>query len=93
MSAINFLNTIMSKNRLNEIEGGLTTGDIGIDNSDQKDDQYETSHGDTINKLLIAMLLILMAIIGTFMAIIMRNLRISKLLLHLYMRTFNHMTE
>ena len=93
MSAINFLNTIMSKNRLNEIEGGLTTGDIGIDNSDQKDDQYETPHGDTINKLLIAMLLILMAIIGTFMAIIMRNLRISELLLHLYMKTFNHMTE
>ena len=88
MSAINFLNTIMSKNRLNEIEGGLTPGDIGMDNSDQNVD-----HGDTINKMLIAMLLILMAIIGTFMAIIMRNLRISKLLLHLYMRTFNHMTE
>ena len=88
MSAINFLNTIMSKNRLNEIEGGLPPGDIGMDNSDQNVD-----HGDTINKMLIAMLLILMAIIGTFMAIILRNLRISELLLHLYMRIFNHMTE
>ena len=83
----------MSKDRLNEIEGEQITGTIEIAYSDQNDDHYEVYHGDTVNKMLIAILLILMAIICTFMAIIMRNLRISKLLLHLYMRTFNHMTE
>ena len=83
----------MGRNISNEIEGDLKTETIEIDNSDHNDDHYETHHGDTVNKMLIAILLILMAILCTFMAIIMRNLRIPKLLHHLYMRTFNHMTE
>ena len=39
-------------------------------------DHDEVGHGDTIDRMLIAMLLILMAIVLTFMAIILRNLRI-----------------
>ena len=93
MSTINILNIIMSKDRLKEIEGDQITGITEIAYSDKNDDHYGVYHGDTVSKMLIVILLILMAIICTFMAIIMRNLRVSKLLLHLYMRTFNHMTE
>ena len=39
-------------------------------------DQDENNHGETIDRMLIAILLILMAIVLTFMAIILRNLRI-----------------
>ena len=39
-------------------------------------DHDENNHGETIDRMLIAILLILMAIVLTFMAIILRNLRI-----------------
>ena len=50
-------------------------------------------HGHTVSTMLIVMLLIFMAVLWTFMAIIMRNLRIPKLLLQLYIKTFNYKTE
>ena len=74
----------MSKDRLNEIEGDQITGIIEIAYSDKNDDHYEVYHGDTVSKMLIAILLIFMAVLWTFMAIIMRNLGIPKLLLQLY---------
>ena len=74
----------MGRNRLKETEGDLR--DIESDIPGHTDDQDETRHGDTINRMLIGILLILMAIVVTFMAIIMRSLRIPKLLRYLYMR-------
>ena len=90
MSTINILNIIMSKDRLKEIEGDQITE---ITSSDRNDDHYGVYHGDTVSKMLIVILLIFMAVLWTFMAIIMRNLRVPKLLLYLNMRTFNHTTE
>ena len=74
----------MGRNRLKETEGDLR--DIESDIPGHIDDQDETGHGDTINRMLIGILLILMTIVVTFMVIIMRNLRIPKLLRYLYMR-------
>ena len=90
MSTINFLNIIMSKERLNEAEDDQIAKAAY---SDENDDHYGVYHGDTVSKMLIVILLIFMAVLWTFMAIIMRNLRVPKLLLHLYMRTFNRTTE
>ena len=74
----------MGRNRSKETEGD--SRDIESDIPGHIGDQYETYHGDTINRMLIGILLILMAIVVTFMVIIMRNLRIPKLLHYLYMR-------
>ena len=79
----------MGRNRSRETEVSLKDSTIEIDNSGHNDDHCETYHGDMIDKMLIAILLILMAIVFTFMAIIMRNLRIPKLLRYLYMRIYD----
>ena len=76
----------MGRNQSKEIEGDLKVNTIENDNPGHNGDQYEAYHGDTINRMLIVILLILMAIVVTFMVIIMRNLRIPKLLRYLYMR-------
>ena len=75
----------MGRNRSKETEVSLKDGTIEIDNSGHSDDHCEAHHGDTIDKMLIVILLILMAIVFTFMAIILRNLRIPRLLRYLYM--------
>ena len=93
MSTINILNIIMRKDQLKEIEGDQITEITEVTYPDRDGDHYGAYHGDTISKMLIVILLIFMAVLWTFMAIIMRNLRVPKLLLHLYMRTFNHTTE
>ena len=74
----------MGRNRSKETEGDLR--DIESDIPGCTDDQYVTGHGDTINRMLIGILLILMAIVVTFMVIIVRNLRILKIFHYLKMR-------
>ena len=74
----------MGRNRLKETEGDLR--DIESDIPGHIDDQYETGHGNTINRMLIGILLILMAIVVTFMVIIARNLRILEIFHYLKMR-------
>ena len=74
----------MGRNRSKETEGDLR--DIESDIPGRIDDQYETGHGDTINRMLIGILLILMAIVVTFMVIIVRNLRILETFHYLKMR-------
>ena len=62
----------MGGDRLNE-------KNLACDNDTNRDeilDHDEDDHGETIDRMLIAILLILMAIVLTFMAIILRNLRI-----------------
>ena len=78
----------MGRNQSRESEVNLKDGTIEIDNSDHNDDHCETHHGDIIDMMLVAILLILMSIVFSFMAIIMRNLRIPKLLRYLYMRLY-----
>ena len=79
----------MGRNQSRETELSLNNDTIEVDNTGHSDDQYEAHHGDTIDKMLIVIMLILMAIVFTFMAIIMRNLRIPKLLRYLYMRIYD----
>ena len=79
----------MSRNRSNEIEVDLKNGTIEIDNSDHNDDRGETYQGDIIDVMLVLILLVLMAIVFSFMAIIMRNLRVPKLLRYLYMKIYD----
>ena len=70
----------MGRNRSRETEVSLKDGTIEIDNSDHNDDRCETYHGDIIDVMLVVILLVLMAIVFSFMAIIMRNLKIPELL-------------
>ena len=62
----------MGGNRSNETELSCNKDTIG----DTILDHSVIDYGDTIDRMLIAILLVLMAIVFTFMAIILRNLRI-----------------
>ena len=62
----------MGRNQSRETELSLNNDTNELDNSGHS----EAHHGETIDKMLIVILLILMAIVFTFMAIILRNLRI-----------------
>ena len=66
----------MGRNQSRETELSLNDDTNEFDNSGHSDDHSEAHHGETIDKMLIVILLILMAIVFTFMAIILRNLRI-----------------
>ena len=85
----------MSKDQSKEIEEEQIIVSTLVTYPNMAGDHYGVYqyHGHTVSTMLIVMLLIFMAVLWTFMAIIMRNLRVPKLLLHLYMRTFNHTTE
>ena len=62
----------MGGNRLDETELSCNKDTI----EDEILDHSGIDNGDTIDKMLIAILLVLMAIVFTFMTIILRNLRI-----------------